>query len=209
MPEIPVPDPISTKLKHIAKLAREDSERSFHSLAHHIDVCWLKRAFHSICRNAAAGIDGVTAAEYEQNLMENLQVLLDRFKSGRYKAPAVRRVYIPKAKGGQVRPLGIPTLEDKILQKSVTMILGVIYEQDFRYSSFGFRPRRGAHQALECLRTQLMKRRCNWVIEIDIQQFFDTVDHNCLRIFLDQRIRDGVLRRTIGKWLNAGYLENG
>ena len=152
----------------------------------------------------------MTAAEYEENLEANLESLLDRFKSGRYRAPAVRRVYIPKdGKGKKTRPIGIPTLEDKVLQRAVLMALEPIYEHDFLDCSYGFRPEHSAHQALEGLWQNLMDIGGGWVIDMDIQNFFGSVDWSRLRSFLDQRVRDGVIRRAIGKWLNAGVLEEG
>ncbi len=155
------------------------------------------------------GVDGQTAAEYASDLEDNLQSLLDRFKSGTYKAPPVRRVHIPKGDGRKTRPIGIPTFEDKVLQRAVAMVLEAVYEQDFLDCSYGFRPGRSAHQALEALWQELMGMGGGWVLEVDIQKFFDTLDHGHLRSFLDQRVRDGVLRRAIDKWLKAGVLEDG
>jgi RNA-directed DNA polymerase len=155
-------------------------------------------------------LDGMTAAEYEQDLEGNLQRLLHRVKSGVYRAPPVRRVHIPK--GGsttETRPIGIPTLEDKILQRAVVMLLEPIYEQDFLDCSYGFRPGRSAHQALDSFRNQLMAGRGGWVLEVDIRKFFDNLDHGHLRTFLQLRVRDSVLLRLIGKWLNAGVMEDG
>lgn len=141
---------------------------------------------------------------------ENLQSLLERAKSGTYFAPPVRRVHIPKGSGtGETRPIGIPAFEDKVLQRAVVMVLECIYEQDFLDCSYGFRPGRSAHQALRALRDRMMEMRGGWVIEVDIRKFFDTLDHGQLRTFLDQRVRDGVLKRLIGKWLNAGVMEDG
>jgi group II intron reverse transcriptase/maturase len=179
------------------------------SLAHYIDIEFLREAFQLTRKDAAVGADGQTAAEYATNLESNLQSLLDRFKSGTYKAPPVRRVHIPKNEGTKTRPIGIPTFEDKVLQRAVTMVLEAVYEQDFLDCSYGFRPGRSAHQALQRLWQGLMEMRGGWVLEVDIQSFFDTLDPEHLRSFLDQRVRDGVLRRTIGKWLNAGVLEAG
>ena len=154
-------------------------------------------------------MDGQTADEYAANLEANLQSLLDRFKSGQYVAPPVRRVHIPKGDGRKTRPIGIPTFEDKVLQRAVVMVLESVYEQDFRDCSFGFRPGRSAHQALQHLWEQTMLMGGGWVIDLDIQGFFDALDHGHLRGFLDQRVRDGVLRRAIDKWLKAGVFEDG
>jgi group II intron reverse transcriptase/maturase len=143
-------------------------------------------------------------------LEANLQSLLDRAKSGTYRAPPVRRVYIPKAGSDtETRPIGIPTLEDKVLQRAVVMLLEPIYEQDFHPGSYGFRPRRSAHQALEDLWKQTMKVRGGWIVEVDIRKFFDTLEHARLRELLQLRVRDGVLKRLIGKWLKAGVQEDG
>lgn len=199
---------ISTRLRRIATMARENPERVFTSLSHYIDEYFLAEAFQRIRKNGAPGVDGQTASEYAENLMENLRSLLDRFKTGRYRAPPVRRVHIPKAPG-KTRPIGIPTLEDKILQKAVTMVLEAIYEEDFQDCSYGFRPCRSAHHALKALRDQLMKMGGCCVYEVDIRSFFDDLVHPHLRSFLDLRVRDGVLRRAIDKWLNAGIFEEG
>ena len=154
-------------------------------------------------------MDGQTADDYTVDLDANLQSLLDRFQSGQYTAPPLRRVHIPKGDGRKTRPIGIPTFEDKVLQRAVVMVLESVYEQDFRDCSFGFRPGRSAHQVLQHLWEQTMLMGGGWVIDLDIQGFFDALDHRHLRGFLDQRVRDGVLRRTIDKWLKAGVLEDG
>jgi RNA-directed DNA polymerase len=134
---------------------------------------------------------------------------VDRLKAGTYIAPPVRRAYVPKEEGGAVRPLGIPSFEDKVLQRAITMVLEAIYEQDFLDCSYGFRPRRSAHQMLQALWEQVMRLRGGWILKVDMQSYFDTIDHHHLRRMLDQRVRDGVIRRTIDKWLNAGVLEQG
>ena len=199
---------ISTKQETIAKLARREPKLVLTTLAHHIEEPWLHEAYRCVRKSVAAGVDGVRPAEYERDLDANLKSLLDRFKSGLYRAPAVRRVHLPKA-GGKTRPIGIPTLEDKVLQRAVLMILEPVYEQDFLDCSYGFRPGRGAHQALEALWRGLMDFGGGWVIDLDIRSFFDSVDPAQLRSFLDQRVRDGVIRRAIGKWLQAGVMEEG
>lgn len=200
---------VSTKLQRIAELARKAPDLVFTTLAHHVDVELLREAYRRTRKDGAAGVDGQTAEAYAANLESNLQSLLDRFKSGTYRAPPVRRVHIPKGDGKSTRPIGIPTFEDKILQRAVAMVLEAVYEQDFLDCSHGFRPGRSAHVALESLRSVLMDMGGGWVLELDIQRFFDTLDHGQLRSFLDRRVRDGVLRRTIDKWLKAGVLENG
>jgi len=209
MPRMPSLTSVSTKLQKIAKLAKEAPDMTFTSLAHHIDVAFLEEAYRRTRKDGAVGVDGRTAAEFAVNLEGNLQQLLNRLKSGQYRAPAVRRVYIPKGDGRKTRPIGIPTFEDKVLQRAVAMVLEAVYEQDFRSCSYGFRPGRSAHMALEALWKGTMDLAGGWVLELDIESFFDTVDHAHLRSFLDQRVRDGVIRRTIGKWLNAGVLEGG
>jgi group II intron reverse transcriptase/maturase len=179
------------------------------SLAHHIDLGWLHEAFLRTRKDGATGVDGQTAADYAAHLPDNLRSLLERAKSGTYRAPAVRRVHIPKGTGPETRPIGIPTFEDKVLQRAVVMVLEAVYEQDFLNCSYGFRPGRSAHQALDALWQQTMTGRGGWIVEVDIRKFFDTLDHAQLRELLRQRIRDGVLLRLIGKWLNAGVLEDG
>lgn len=201
-------DNVSTKLQRIAELARTAPQMAIRTLAHHIDVEFLHAAYKQTRKDGATGVDGQTAKEYETALESNLKSLLDRFKSGTYFAPPVRRVHIPKG-DGTMRPLGIPTFEDKVLQRAVAMVLNAVYEQDFLDCSHGFRPRRSAHQALQALWDGTMKMGGGWVIELDIRHFFDSVDHGHLRAILDQRVRDGVIRRMIDKWLKAGVQSDG
>ncbi|HEY8747998.1 MAG TPA: reverse transcriptase domain-containing protein [Tepidisphaeraceae bacterium] len=204
------PDTVSTKQERIATLAKQSPQMGFTSLAYMMDLPWLLQAYHRTRKNGATGVDGQTWHEYGENLDANLQSLLDRAKSGRYTAPPVKRVHIPKAGSPtQTRPIGIPTLEDKVLQRAVVMLLEPIYEQDFVQGSYGFRPGRGAHQALERLWKETMNADGGWVLEVDISKFFDTLDHDHLRQFVQHRVRDGVLLRLIGKWLNAGVMEAG
>jgi RNA-directed DNA polymerase len=203
------PTSISTKLQRIAELAGQTPKMVLHSLSHHIDIEWLREAYRQTRKDGASGVDGQTAKAYEQDLERNLQNLKERLKSGLYRAPPVKRVHIPKGDGSKTRPIGIPTFEDKVLQRAVVMVLDEVYEQDFLDCSYGFRRGRSAHDALEALRNGLMEMGGGFVLELDIESFFDTVDHGHLRDFLDQRMRDGVLRRVIGKWLNAGVLEEG
>src|SRR6202522_476929 len=204
------PVDVSTKQQRIAELARQSPEMGFTSLAYFIDILWLQAAYHRTRKDGAAGVDGQTGEDYAEDLAGNLQSLLDRAKSGTYRAPPVRRVHIPKAGSPhETRPLGIPTFEDKVLQRAVVMVLETIYEQDFKDCSYGFRPGRSAHQALESLWKRTMTTGGGWIVEVDIRKFFDTIDHGHLRELLKRRVRDGVLLRLIGKWLNAGVLEDG
>jgi group II intron reverse transcriptase/maturase len=198
---------ISTKLERIAKLAKDKPGVSLLTLAHHIDVNWLREAYRRTRKGGARGVDGQGAEQYAVQLEANLQSLLDRAKSGSYRAPPVRRVHIPKGKGTETRPIGIPTFEDKVLQRAVAMMIGEIYEQEFYDFSYGFRPGRSAHQALQAIRNASWRMKGGWLVEVDIKKFFDTVDHAHLRTILRRRIGDGVLLRLIGKWLNAGVLE--
>jgi len=200
---------VSTKLERIAKLAREMPQAALTTLAHHIDIDWLREAYRRTRKNGATGVDRQTAAEYAGNLEVNLRLLLERAQSGSYVAPPVRRVHIPKGDGSQTRPIGIPTFEDKVLQRAVAMVLEAIYEQSFMDCSYGFRPGRSAHQALRLVQSQTVKMAGRWVLEIDIRKFFDTLDQRQLRDIVRKRVRDGVLLRLISKWLNAGVMENG
>jgi RNA-directed DNA polymerase len=201
---------VFTKQQRIAELARRSPQMGFTSLAYLLDIDWLKAAFYRTRKDGAPGVDGQTWSDYERDLEGNLQSLWDRAKSGTYRAPPVRRVHIPKAGSAtETRPIGIPTLEDKVLQRAVVMLLEPIYEQDFDAGSFGFRPGRSAHDALEDLWKRTMDSGGGWVLEVDIRKFFDTLDHAHLREFLQLRVRDGVLKRLIGKWLKAGVLEEG
>lgn len=209
MPETPSSIRVSPKLRRVAELAKGMPEVAFTTLAHHIDMDLLRTAYAATRKSGAPGIDGQTAAEYAENLEENLRSLLDRFHSGRYQAPAVRRAQIPKADGKSTRPIGIPTFEDKVLQRAVSMVLEAVYEQDFLNCSFGFRPGRSAHDALEALWRAVMKVGGGWVVEVDVRGFFDSLDHRHLREFLSRRVRDGRIRRAVDKWLRAGVLDRG
>ena len=198
----------STKQQWIAEQARAHPERVFTSLHHLIDIDWMREAYRLTRKDGAAGIDGVTAADYERDLDANLSDLLNRIKSGRYVAPAVRRHWIPKGDGTS-RALGIPTFEDKVAQRAILMLLESIYEQDFEPCSYGFRPGRGCHDALDAIRTGVMAERLRWVIDADVSKYFDSIRHGLIREVLDLRITDGVIRRMIDKWLKAGVLEEG
>ena len=209
MAETPSSTTVSTKLERIATLASEMPQMAFTTLAHHIDIDWLREAYRRTRKDGATGVDGQTATEYARHLEDNLRSLLDRAKSGRYRAPPVRRVHIPKGDGSQTRPIGIPTFEDKVLQRAVAMVLEAVYEQDFLDCSYGFRPGRSAHQALRDLRHQAMRMAGGWVLEVDIRKFFDDPGPPAPAENRSQRVRDGVLLRLIGKWLNAGVMEDG
>jgi len=209
MTETPNSGSVSTKQQRIAQLAKQAPQMAFTSLNHYIDLEWLQEAYRYTRKNGAAGVDGRTARDYEVDLDSNLQRLLDRAKSGTYRAPPVRRVHIPKGTGKDTRPIGIPTFEDKVLQRAVAMVLEPIYEQDFYDCSYGFRPGRSAHHALESWWRQAMKVGGGWILEVDIRKFFDTLDHAILRDLVRHRVRDGVLLRLIGKWLKAGVFEAG
>jgi group II intron reverse transcriptase/maturase len=183
------------------------SGKALTTLAHYIDAEWMREAHRRTRKDGARGVDGQSADQYKERLEQNLQALLNRAKAGTYRAPPVRRVHIPKGDGTQTRPIGIPTFEDKVLQRAVVMVLEPIYEQVFKDFSYGFRPSRSAHQACEAFRTAAMHVSGGWVLEVDIKKFFDTLDHSHLRQILRQRVRDGVLLRLIGKWLKAGVME--
>lgn len=208
MTELLTSGSISTKYNRIAELAKQMPNVALRSLSRHMDEEWLSEAYRRTRKDGALGVDGRGAEEYAADLGGNLRRLLDRAKSGTYRAPPVRRVHIPKG-NGQTRPLGIPTYEDKVLQRAVAMLLEAVYEQDFKDCSYGFRPGRGAHLALSKLRDTLMDMGGGWVLEVDVRKYFDSIDHGSLREVLRQRIGDGVVLRLIGKWLNAGVMERG
>jgi RNA-directed DNA polymerase len=196
---------VSTRLQQIAELARRMPDRALTTLGHHIDVEWLKEAYRRTRKDGATGLDGQTAEQYAANLDGNLSSLLTRVKTASYRAPPVKRVHI--AKEGGTRPIGIPTFEDKVLQRAFAMVLEAVYEQEFLDCSFGFRPGRSAHQALETFWKQMTAMGGGWVLELDIRSFFDTLEHHHLRQIIERRVRDGSVLRHIGKWLNSGVLE--
>jgi len=179
------------------------------SISNNIDLEWVREAHRRTRKGGATGVDGQTAAAFEERLEEELSTLLDEAKSGRYRAQPVRRVHIPKGDGKSQRPIGIPTYRDKVLQRAIAMAIEPVYEQDFMDFSYGFRPGRSAHDALGRLRDGLWEMKGGWVLEVDISKFFDTLDRKCLRDIVRQRVVDGVVVRLIGKWLNAGVLEGG
>jgi group II intron reverse transcriptase/maturase len=200
---------VYTVQQRIAELARERPWECFTALNHYLTVDWLKVAYERVKPNSAPGVDGQSWAEYGQQLDENLRRLLNRVKGGSYFAPPVKRVHISKGDGKETRPIGMPTIEDKVLQRAIVMLLEPIFEQDFKCFSYGFRPGRSAHEALACIWSQCMNQNIEWILEVDIRKYFDTLKKAWLRRFLDRRVRDGVIRRLIGKWLAAGVWEKG
>ncbi|MDH5666223.1 MAG: group II intron reverse transcriptase/maturase [Nitrosopumilus sp.] len=201
--------PVHRALERIREAARKDRRLRFTALLHHIyDIDRLRSAFQSLRRKASAGVDGVTWEQYAQDLEENLQDLSARIKRGAYRARPVRRVRIPKD-GGRERLLGIPAVEDKLVQRATVEVLQCIYEQDFAGFSYGFRPGRSAHKALDAVSVGIRKRKVGWVLDADIRGFFDTLDHGWLVKFLEHRIGDKRVLRLIAKWLKAGVLEDG
>jgi group II intron reverse transcriptase/maturase len=197
-------------LERVRRAAERDRRQRFTALLHHVyDVERLRAAYLGLKRGAAAGVDGETWQHYGENLEAKLQDLSGRLKRGAYRAKPVRRAYIPKADGRQ-RPLGVPALEDKIVQRSVVEVLSAIYETDFLGFSYGFRPGRSQHQALDALTTGIMTKKVNWVLDADVRaSSFDTLDHDWLVRFLEHRVADRCVVRLIQRWLRAGVLEDG
>jgi len=196
-------------LERVRQAAKQDKQLRFTALLHHIyNLETLRMAYFSLKKEAAPGVDGETWRHYGEELEKNLQDLSERLKRGAYRAKPVRRVYIPKADGRQ-RPLGVTALEDKIVQRAAVEVLNAIYETDFLGFSYGFRPGRSQHQALDALYTGLLTRKVNWVLDLDIKSFFDGLSHEWLVKFVEHRIADRRVVRLIQKWLNAGVLEEG
>ena len=195
-------------LDRVRQVARQDKEARFTALLHHVDVDRLRSAYRAIRPQAAPGVDEVTWADYGQDLEDNLRDLHARLHAGRYRAKPSRRVYIPKA-DGRLRPLGIAALEDKIVQRAVVEVLNAVYEVDFRGFSYGFRPGRNPHQALDALAVGIGRKRVNWVLDADIRDFFGQLDQGWLRKFLEHRIADQRVLRLVDKWLAAGVVEDG
>jgi RNA-directed DNA polymerase len=198
---------VSSKLGRVREVARKDKEARFTALLHHVTPELLERSFRSLRKDAAPGADGVRWRDYERGAPVRLLSLWERAQQGKYRAAPSRRVYIPKADGRQ-RPLGIASLEDKVLQRAVTEVLNAVYEADFKGFSYGFRPGRSQHDALDALSVGLVKR-VNWVLDADIRGFFDHLDRGWLAKFLRHRIADERVLRLVIKWLNAGVLEDG
>jgi RNA-directed DNA polymerase len=194
-----------TDINRIAELAKEDPKRQSSSIAHLITVAKLYEAFRGLRKNASAGIDGVTYQQYETNAEENIRQLHQGLKEGKYRAQPLRRVYIPKEDGKQ-RPISIPVLEDKIVQKAVVDLLNAIYEQDFLDCSYGFRPGRGQHQALEEVGRIICTRPIGWILEIDIRSYFDSIVRSALVEMIGKRVTDGSALRLIGKWIKVGVI---
>lgn len=178
------------------------------TLSHHMDMLWMREAYGRVRRDSAPGVDGQTVADYGENLEANLRSLLERAKSGTYRAPWVKRVHIPKSET-ETRPIGMPTVENKVLERAVTMLLAPVYETEFLDCSYGFRPGRSPHQALAAVRAAVMAMNGGWVLDVDVRKYFDTIPHQKLREVLSLRIRDGVISRLVGKWLKAGVWEDG
>ena len=199
---------VSQALERIRKVAKERKKERFIALLHHVSIDLLDEAFYELKENAAAGVDGLTWRDYEQDLERNLEDLHARVHRGAYRALPSRRVYIPKPDGRQ-RPLAVAALEDKIVQRATAAVLNAIYEEDFLGFSYGFRPGRGAHDALDALVVAVQSRKVNFILDADIQSFFDTVSQHWLIRFLEHRIGDKRIIRLIQKWLKAGVLERG
>jgi RNA-directed DNA polymerase len=199
---------VSSALDRVREVARRDKDARFTALLHHVSLERLVLAYWALSPKAAPGVDGVTWQDYGQDLVANLRDLHERVHSGRYRARPSRRAYIPKA-DGRLRPLGIATLEDKILQRAVVEVLNAVYEADFRGFSYGFRPGRGQHDALDALAVGIERKKVNWVLDADIRDFFTSVDRGWLERFLRHRIADERVLRLIGKWLAAGVMEEG
>jgi group II intron reverse transcriptase/maturase len=199
---------VSQGLDRVRQVAKRDKDARFTALLHHVDIDRLREAYRALNPQAAAGVDGVTREAYGENLEANLQDLHRRLHSGAYRAKPVRRTYIPKADGRQ-RPLGVASLEDKIAQGALVSVLNCIYEEDFLGFSYGFRPGRSPHQALDALTVGIKTKRVNWILDADVADFFTKLDRGWLGKFLEHRIADERVLRIIQKWLNAGIIENG
>jgi group II intron reverse transcriptase/maturase len=196
-------------LERIRQIAKQDRKVKFTALLHHVyNVERLRAAYRELEPKAAAGVDGMTWTQYGEDSEARLADLSDRLRRGAYRARPVRRAYIPKADGRQ-RPLGVPALEDKLVQRAVVEVLNAVYEPDFLGFSYGFRPGRSAHQALDALAVGIERRKVNWVLDADIRGFFDTLDHGWLVKFIEHRIADRRVVRLIREWLTAGVLEDG
>jgi RNA-directed DNA polymerase len=199
---------MSTQIDRLTELAKEDPKRQFYSIAHMITFGALYAAFRGLRKKASAGVDGVTYQEYERDVAGNIQTLHERLRNGKYQAQPLRRVYIPKENGKQ-RPISIPALEDKIVQKAMVEILNAIYEQDFLDCSYGFRPGRGQHQALDEMGRVICTRPTGWILEIDVTAYFDSIVREQLMEMIEKRVRDGSVLCLIRKWIQVGVIEEG
>jgi group II intron reverse transcriptase/maturase len=199
---------VPSGLDRVRRVARQDKDARFTALLHHVDVDRLRAAYFALRPKAAPGVDGVTWEDYGEDLEANLRDLHARVHRGAYRARPSRRVYIPKADGRQ-RPLGVAALEDKLLQRAVVEVLNAVYETDFLGFSYGFRPGRSPHHALDALATGILREKVNWVLDADIRGFYDAIDHGWMLKFLEHRIADKRVLRLIRKWLKAGVIENG
>src|ERR1700719_994989 len=199
---------MSTKLDRLTELAKEEPKRQFFSIAHLITPEALYTAFRSLRKEASAGVDGVTYQEYQQDAERKIQELYQRLKDGKYQAQPLRRVYIPKENGKQ-RPISIPALEDKIVQKAMVEVLNAIYEQDFLDCSYGFRPGRGQHQALDEVKRVICTRSTGWILELDITAYFDSIVREQLMEMIEKRVSDSSVLRLIRKWIQVGVIEEG
>jgi RNA-directed DNA polymerase len=201
-------DSVTDALDRVREVARRDKEVRFTALLHHVDLDRLRAAYRAINPSAAAGVDGVTWQAYGQDLEGNLEGLLARVHAGRYRARPTRRAYIPKT-DGRLRPLGIAVLEDKVLQRAVVEVLNAVYEVDFLGFSYGFRPRRSPHDALDALAVGIERKKVNWVLDADIRGYYEAIDHGWLRRFLEHRIADRRVLRLVQQWMSAGVVEDG
>lgn len=200
---------VQSKLQLVHQRAKEDKKRRFTALLHHIyNIDTLQAAYFKIEKNASPGVDKETWLSYGKNMEENLRNLSERLKQGAYRAKPVRRVYIPKP-NGQQRPLGVTALEDKIVQRATVEVLNAVYEADFMGFSYGFRPGRSQHKALDALSVGLTAMKVNWVLDADIRDFYGSINHEWLVKFIEHRIADKRVVRLIQKWLNAGVFEDG
>src|SRR5215468_10768617 len=199
---------MSTQIDRISELAKEDPKRRFFSIAHLITPETLYVAFQGLRKKASAGVDGVTYQKYEKDAVRNIQQLYERLKEGKYRAQPPRRIYIPKEDGRQ-RPISIPSLEDKIVQKATVRLLNAIYEQDFLNCSYGFRPGRSPHDALDEVGRVLCRRPISTILEADISGYFDAIVRSLLMEMIEKRVCDGSILRLIGKWINVGVIEDG
>src|SRR6266704_1770453 len=199
---------VSQALECVRQAARQRKKERFTALLHHVDPAMLRTAFYAMKRDAAPGVDGVTWETYEQNLDRRIEILHARVQAGTYRALPSRRSYIPKEDGSK-RPLAVAALEDKIVQRATAAVLSAIFEEDFLGFSYGFRPKRSQHDALDALMVGITSTKVNWILDADIRSFFDTVSQEWLIKFVEHRVGDRRIIRLIQKWLKAGVLEDG